>query len=399
MVSSQSLNSPKMSSLSSDTPEIHTLSSYRRLSVLNGLLIGLAIAVGFWAFKLYTLSRLPIAKEIYFSGALVSSLLIVILCMIVSWVSGRINQNWLTILMWLVACTVIPIILGFIPAYGRNLSVWFNTKRFWGLYVYAIPENSEWWSFIVAGLALIFILFILAVLQAVRLERAFNDLRPNGKLSTSAFFILLLPTLFVALGAYIMPDHLSSAPRGALVMTHEAIQVVQDFGGDTGELFDLTREAGFNYSALNGVREQLDGTYSLMVGEVDPFGSQIMVVAHFDTGSWINCQINAFAGRANYFSFCTDASRPYIEGFASLITSQPLPENCFGCLLQVNAEWQIWLKERNSQLNGPLQFERLAQQGNAVWMRATAADRSYAIDCLFTGIADVQLQECQEVNE
>jgi hypothetical protein len=124
-----------------------------------------------------------------------------------------------------------------------------------------------------------------------------------------------------------------------------------------------------------------------------------MVVAHFDTGSWINCQINAFAGRANYFSFCTDASRPYIEGFTSLITGQALPENCFGCLPQVNAEWQIWLKERNSQLNGPLQFERLAQQGNAVWMRATAADRSYAIDCLFTGIADLQLQECQVVNE
>ena len=399
MVSPRPLNKPEMSSLGLDMPEIYTLSSYRRLSLLNGLLIGLAIALGFWTLKLYNLFRLPVASETYLSGAIVSSFLIIALCMMISWVSGRLNKTWLTIILWLIAGGVIPIILGYIPAYSQNLSVWLADSLFAGSYVYAIPSSNEWWSFVIAGLALVFILFILAVLQAIRLERAFNHLKPGGKLSAGASFSLLIPALFAGLGAYMMPDHLSSAPRAALAITHQAIQTVQDFEGDAGELFELTRETGYNYIALNSVRDLLEGRYSLMVGEVDPDGSRVVIIAHFDDGGWVNCSVNTFAGQATYLSFCADASRPYTEGFASLITGEPVPENCLNCLPEANKEWVNWLQSRAAQFQGSPQFERLIQQGSYVWMQASSPDSMYAVDCLFSGIADTQLQKCIEVSE
>ena len=217
-------------------------------------------------------------------------------------------------------------------------------------------------------------------------------------MSSGAFFVLLLPALFTAFGAYIMPDHLGNAPRGALGLTQKGIETVADFEGDAGALFDLTRDSGFNYSALNGVRDQLVGPFTLMVGELDARTSQAVIAAHFDNGGWIICRVNVGEGRATYLSYCADASRPYTLGFGSLITGESLPENCFGCLPAVDAEWQTWLQDRADRFNGAPQFERIVQQGNAVWMRAFASD-GYAIDCLFTGITDVQLQECKEAIE
>jgi hypothetical protein len=184
-----------------------------------------------------------------------------------------------------------------------------------------------------------------------------------------------------------------------LAITHQAIQTVQDFEGDAGELFELTRETGYNYIALNGVRDLLEGQYSLMVGEVDPDGSRVVITAHFDTGGWVNCNVNTFAGRATYLSFCADASRPFAEGFASLITGEPVPENCPNCLPEANKEWVSWLQARATQFQGNPQFQRLIQQGSYVWMRATSPDNMYAVDCLFSGIDDTQLQNCIEVSE
>lgn len=399
MASLRPLDETKIPSLELEKPEPSTLPAYLRLGVLNGLLIGMAISLGFWLTKVYTLAKLPTAVGIDLGGVLGSSFLIIVLCIAISWLTSRVNKGWLTVIVWLFGGALITMMLGYIPTYGRNLAAWLMDGRFAGVYVYLVPQSNEWWSFVVAGFLLVFILFILALLQSVRLERAFNDLRADGKLSASAFYILLLPALFAGLGAYAMPDHLSSAPREALVFAQHGIQFVQNFEGSSDELFEVARETGFNYSALKGVREQLTGPYTLMVGEVDANAAQVAIIAHFENGAWIDCRVNAFVGHANYLSFCADASRPYTEGFASLITGEPLPENCSRCLPDADPAWQNWLQERVAHFNGVLQFERLAQQGNAVWMRASAADGTYAIDCLFTGITAVQLQECKEVNE
>lgn len=402
MASSHSLDETKLPSHDLYKPEIHTLKRYHRLGFLNGFLIGLAVVVGFWAFKIVALSQLPIALNIDLGGVIVSSLVIILLATLTSWFTARMNRAWLTIIVWLLVGMLITIVLGVIPTYGRNLSVWLLDDRFAGIYVYAVPQTSEWWGFVVAGLALIFILVVLAVLQAMRLERAFNDLKPNGGLSTGAFFTLLIPALFVGFGAYIMVDHLGDGPRDSLATVHKGVQRITVFEGGTAELFELANTTGFNYSALNGVRDQLDGAYSLMIGEVDIIDgqvSQVAIITHFDSGGWIDCKVvmGVGDGRTSYLSFCADASRPYTVGFGSLITGEPLPDNCLNCLPEVNAEWQTWLQERSDRFAGDPQFERIVQQGNAVWMRASAPD-GYAIDCLFTGIADVQLQECKETN-
>ncbi|NJN55707.1 MAG: hypothetical protein HC804_13725 [Anaerolineae bacterium] len=246
-----------------------------------------------------------------------------------------------------------------------------------------------------AGMLLIFILFILAVLQEPRLSRAYNQLGKGRRLSMSALLVLLLPALLAGVGALMMPDHLGNAPRQALHFVYQGIETVRDTDND--DLFDLSQQEGFNYSALTGVREQLDGPYQLMVGEVDPNGSAITVVALFDSGAWISCQVNADYVEATYLSFCADASRPYTDGFHSLLTGAPLPEGCTPrCLPVADESWQGWLQARADRLGDEPQLTRIGQQGGHVWMRATAADGDFAIECLFAGLRQVQVQECRE---
>ena len=42
-----------------DEPEQHTRPAYRRLGLLNGLLIGLALGLGAWALEIVRVARLP----------------------------------------------------------------------------------------------------------------------------------------------------------------------------------------------------------------------------------------------------------------------------------------------------------------------------------------------------
>jgi hypothetical protein len=191
-----------------------------------------------------------------------------------------------------------------------------------------------------------------------------------------------------------MPDFLGAAPRQALAFTYEGIQTGREIEGD---LFERSHETGFNYAAIKGVRDVLDGDYELMLGEIDAAGSTITTVAHFDSGVWINCRVNADYLRATYFSFCAEAQRPYTLGFASLITGEALPENCFGCLPKIDATWQSWLAERAERLGNNLQFNRVAQQGRFVLAEAQSASGDYAIECMFEGLQKVSLLECDEV--
>jgi hypothetical protein len=215
---------------------------------------------------------------------------------------------------------------------------------------------------------------------------------------------LLLPALVAGAGAYFMPDHMGNAPRQAMAFVHRGIETARAYDGD---LFAYSREEGFNYNALASVRDQLEGPYTLLVGEVTPDGSLITVVALFESGVWIQCQVNADYVKATYLSFCADASRPYTDGFYSLLTGAPLPEKCTPrCLPQADAAWLAWLQARAAYFGDERpQFTLLAQQGSYVWMRATAVAGAtavaddYAIECLFSGLRQVKLQECREVGE
>lgn len=372
-------------------PEIHTQPGYRRLALLNGLLIGLLISLIYWAPKIMSLAELPTTTPYVSVGA--TSFLIMLFCVLTSWLTGRIDQGVVTVLWWLGTAVFITLLLGYFPAYSQNWLTWLVEPRFQGLPVYPLPAGNAWLGFVVAGLALIFILTVLAILQGVRLERAYNELGARRQLTLRAFFILFLPALLAGLGAFLTPDHLASAPRQALAFTHQAIQVGRTYDGD---LFALSRQTDFNYNAIAPVQEQLDGPYHLLVGETQFDGSIIIIVAHFANGAWVNCRVNADYAQAIYLSFCDDGSRPYTLGFRTLFTGEPLPENCFNCLPQAEAEQLAWLQTRAPRFQGDPQFERIAQQGSYVWMRATAPGGNYAVECLFHGIREVWLETCVE---
>jgi len=375
-----------------DTLETHRLPGYGRLAALNGLFIGLAICIGYWGPKVIAMRGLP--TQFAYSGILASSLLIILMGTLVGWLTGLANKWWLTILSWAATAVSITLILGFLPALSINWLIWFNDALFRQLPVYPMPAWAEWWSFLVAGLLLIFVLVILGFLQEIRLGRVFNQLGRQGRLTGSALFALLLPCVFVGIAAYTMPDHLGNAPRQGMQFVHQGIETVRDYDGN---LFTLSQQTGFNYNALNGVRDQLDAPYTLMVGEVDPNGSLVSVVALFESGVWIRCDLNADYVKVTYLSYCADGSRPYTDGFLSLLTGAPLPEDCTPrCMPQVDSSWQTWLDERAGQLGEMPHITRLAMQGSYVWMRAASANDTFAIECLFTGMKQVQVQECRE---
>ncbi len=375
---------------------------YGRLAFLNGFLMGLAVCVGYWGPKLHQLIDLP--TQYAYSAIITSSLLIILLCAFTGWLTGRLNKGVITVLGWLATAVTVTLILGYIPALTFNSLVWLNHPLFQRLPVYPIPAATAWWSFLVAGMLLIFLLFVLALLQEMRLGRALNLLGRNGRLSGRALLALLIPALLAGVGAYFMPDHLGNAPRQAMVFVHEGIKTVR---GYEGNLFALSKEEGFNYNALASVRDQLEGPYTLLVGEVDPNGSLVTVVALFESGVWIQCQVNADYVKATYLSFCADASRPYTDGFYSLLTGAPLPEKCTPrCLPQADETWLAWLQARAPYFGDERpQFTLLGQQGSYVWMRATAVAGAtavaddYAIECLFSGLRQVKLQQCREVSE
>lgn len=376
-----------------DTPETNRLPGYGRMAILNGLFIGLAVVVGYWGPKVTQLADLPARYAT--SGLVAAALLVVLLCTLVGWLTARLNYAVVTALVWLGTAVLITLIFGYIPALTFNRLVWLNETVFRGLPVYPVPDSNVWWAFPIAGLLLIFLLFILAVLQEIRLARAYNQLGPRGRLSGRALLVLLLPALLAGVGAYAMPDHMGNPPRQAMHFVYQAIERVREYDGD---LFALSQQEGLNYNALNGVRDRLDGPYTLLVGEIEPDGSIITVIALFESGVWLQCQVYAGEGRAIYLSYCADASRPYTDGFYTLLSGAPLPADCTErCLPQTNERWRAWLQARAPRFGDERpHFTHLAQQGSYVWMRATAVDGDYAIECLFSGLRPVQLQECVE---
>ena len=393
MASTQSLNKAKMGKLNFfDNVDIHTLKSYRRLGILNGFLIGLVISAAYWLPKVLELYNLPI--WVSYAGPIGSAVAIILLCTFTSWLTARLNKIGVTFVLWLITAVLVTMSLGFMPNLAHNWTVWVMDSRFANLPIMIVPDLNSWWNFAVAGYLLIFALLALAVLQEYRLEKAYGELSDNKRLTVRALMILFIPSLLTAICVYMMPDFLGAAPRHALRMTHQGISEGRLIEGD---LFEVSLETGFNYSALKGVRDQIEGEYQLMLGEVDESGSTIVTVANFESGAWINCRVNADYLFAKYFSFCAEAQRPYTIGFSSLITGEPLPENCFGCLPTVDAEWQDWLTARADKLGSNVSFERVAQQGRFVLAQARSADGDYAIECMFEGLEDVSLLNCTEV--
>jgi hypothetical protein len=275
------------------------------------------------------------------------------------------------------------------PSHGRNLAAWLSDSRFWGQPIYPGLEAS-FVSIIIAGFAIFLILFILAVTQAYRLEGVQRELKLGGRMSSRSLFMLLWPLIFVALTSYVTNNNTRNNSTRDALLVQEAINTGRTYEGD---LFQLSLEQGVNYNAISGVREMMGPTYSLLIGDFDADALTTFVVAHFDNGAWITCRI--INGQLN---FCYDAAPPYTISLAALINGEELPEECRGCLLQVDEETGTWLHDQKERLGDNPMIERIAQKGSHVLMRVTSESADQAIECWFKGSSPVELVHCEIVN-
>ncbi len=201
--------------------------------------------------------------------------------------------------------------------------------------------------------------------------------------------LLLLPLPFVIAAGMVSHDIVGDPSATAVQIVHQAIQRGRTYQGD---LFELGLKDGIDYSAIRSVREKMSPDYSLTVGEINTATATTFIIAHFGNGAWINCRVIN-----NQLSFCYDAAPPYTEGLESLITGKNPPEDCRGCLPEVNDTWQAWLQMQGDRLGSSPHIYREAQWGSYVLMRAES-DKA-AIECWFNGISPVHLESCVEIGD
>ncbi|MCI0394654.1 MAG: hypothetical protein L0332_11065 [Chloroflexi bacterium] len=359
---------------------------YRRLGLLNGLALGLAIVLGVWGPQLAALSGIPAASA--YASVIVAATLIFLLAGLIGWLTARIARGWITFLLWLATAAVIVVIIGYQPNQLRTLAIWLSDRRFWGLPIYPFLGGSVV-ALILAGFLMLLTLATLAILQDYRLEGIYSSLKSQKRPGCVTWFLLLLPLPLVVLAAYVTGNIVSgSYSSRTLWLVNEVIQTGRTYEGD---LFALSRAEGINYDAIHGVRDQLEGNYTLFIGSVELETATTFVVVHFDSGSWINCRVVN-----EQLSFCYDASLPYTIGLASLISGEPVPEDCRGCVPRVSDEWRAWLQERGGRFAGPPQVRRVTQQDSYVLMEAASTTGDYKLFCWFNGLTVVRIESCGE---
>jgi len=367
--------------------EAHERPAYRRLGILNGFLIGLALALGAWAVEAFSLAQLPLPVQ--HPSLALGAFLLILVCTLAGWLTSRWARFGLTLLAWLLAAGLATLIIAYQPSFGRNLVAWLSDIRFWGLPIFP-GLDAPFVSIFIAGFAIFLALPILAFIQDYRLEGAQRELGAGGRVSGRSLFMLLWPMIFVALAGYVTNNITGDKSARDALLVQEAINTGRTYEGD---LFQLGLERGVNYSAINGVRDQMSPNYSLLIGGVEDDGVTTFAVAGFDNGAWIACRI--INGQLTY---CYDAAPPYTTGLASLISGEPAPEDCLGCLPRVEEETADWLRRQGDVLGDDPQIERLAQKGGYVLMGITSETGDQALECWFNGMSPVTLERCEIVS-
>lgn len=366
-------------------PDAHKLPVYRRLGLLNGLLIGLALAMGAWGVEAARVAQLPF--RLYLPTLLLGMALVVALCTLTGWLTSRVAKAWFTVLLWLVTAVIAVLTIGYLGFYGRTFVVWLADRQFWGRNIYPYNLAAGTSGLILGGFLVYLVIGILAALQSYRLENIIGNLRDKTRLNASAWFGLLWPLPFVFLAAFLTKRSMFDPAAVAANIAHQAIQVAQTYEGD---LSALGRASGLNYGALRGVQDQLAGNYTLSIAEINPNNTSVTVAADFENGGWIYCRLIN-----DQLSHCYDAAPPYTTGLALLLSGQPAPEDCRGCLPQMEDEALAGeLAALGATLGGDPTIERVAQWGSHVLMRATGMSGE-ALDCWYEGITRIYLTGCE----
>jgi hypothetical protein len=360
-------------------------STQLKLGFGYGLLIGLALALGAWALDVVALASLPV--RLGYAPLLLGLLALLSLGGLAGLLAARFRSGLGGLITWAVAAFLMNWVISHVPYEAYNLTVWLADRRFWGLPVRPFEEGAQA-RFWLSSFFILLLLAILGMLQDYRLEGFSRRLSARGNLETSAWIALLLPLpLVVAVG--LVADNFVNRPlRAAPQVVHQAINTSLAY---TGDLFQLSLVEGVNYSAMSGFQDEMSPGYELFIGEIELAAQTVYVVSHFDNGFWMTCRV---AGTA--LTFCYDASRPYVEGFSTLLTSGEQPEDCPACRFRVTDELKAWLQEHSANLQQP-EITRVAQWGNYVLMRAQAPGAGSAIECRFHGTSPIFLEACWTV--
>lgn len=358
-----------------------------RLGMLNGALIGLALALGAWGLGFFAGGGK--LSPLWYSSHLLGMSGVILLAGLAGWLAAVAGRAFVSLTIWTAAALGMTWIIGHQAYEGSTLVAWLLDKRFWGLTVYPyIPAALVRQA--MAGFFVVLLFGILGLLQTYRLEGVSNALTATRRLSGYAWFLLLLPLPFV-LGAGLIADNLVNQPlRRSITIVDEVFQTGRTYEGD---LFQLSLERGVNYNAIAGVRQQLGPDYTLTIGEIDlGAAATVFVVAHFEDGAWINCRVVA-----DQLSFCWDASPPYHRGLPALLSGETVAD-CPECTIVVDDAAQAALAAVQGQFREPPAVRQLAQQGSYVWMRAESPTGDWAVDCLLRGITPVRLVDCRAVS-
>lgn len=383
-------NQQNVASLDVDLMETDP-STIGRVGLLNGMLIGVAVSIGLWGVQFFNILSLPLAQK--YNSILLASLLIILLCSLVGWVSGWLRKTAVSVLLWSITAVLITFIATYQPYQIRTFTAWIVDSRFWGLDIFPFATSFTvlvFLSVLLASIFLILLLMIMGLFQDTRLETINQERGSNGRLNRRAWAKLLLPMPLIILMGYLTANIMANNSWKAIPVIDQVIHVVRDYDGD---LFQLGLEDGINYAAAKGVKDQFEGDYTLSVGNIDAETLTTIIVADFDNGAWINCRF-----LNDQLNFCYDGSHPYTTGFNSLITGESVPEDCRGCQIDVeDDQWAKWLQARSGQLGVIPILTRTGMQGEYVIMEAKSSEGDYAVQCWFNGRSPVEILRCEEI--
>lgn len=360
---------------------------YAKLGLWNGWLIGLALAVGAWMPQAVTLSTAHV--QLVYPSLILGLLALLSLGGLAGWLAAWRDSGLWGGLVWFLVAGCMTWTIGHLLYEGRSLIVWLANRRFWGLPIYPFSPAAQA-RLMMAGFFIVLLLTILGLLQHYRLESVRSETEADGRMSSRAWFLLVLP-LPLVFGAGLIADNLMNSPvRVAHRLVHKAIHISRTYPGD---LFELGLEKGINYSAISGVRDQMSANYSSFIGEVNlGTANTVIVVTHFDNDAWINCRVTA-----NQLFHCYDASPPYRLGFPALLATGETPEDCRQCTVQVSDAQRDWLLAQSKNWSDLPHVTRLAQWGSYVLMEAQSPTDGSGVECLFRGISPVTLDHCREI--
>ena len=213
-----------------DEPEQHTRPAYRRLGLLNGLLIGLALGLGAWALEIVRVARLPLPLAV--PTLLFGVLLMVLVGGLVGWLSARIHNTVVTVLLWLAAGVAALLIIGYAPFFGRSAVIWLADPRFFGRHVFPNTLGGTTTGLILGGVLIFLVLGVLGLLQSHRLEGLVHEVGRRRLPNRRVWAALLLPLPIVFLTSLATSSVMSNPAATAAEITHSAILRAQTIEGD-----------------------------------------------------------------------------------------------------------------------------------------------------------------------